>query len=243
MTGLSSIGTGPVEAIRFGTATAYCATVLDTDGVAQAEDLVARVPRDLVRVASESRSSGMATIGEALYRNRDRYDAYTAAARAENRRLYTWFRPVHEATARFFERWSGIPVAYVDELSVPGWHVFAYSRAGAYDGGGWHFDRLPAQVPYLVAHADEIRGIVNFTLPVTVPSGGTGMELRSDEFGSGRPGSGERALIPYRPGVLVFTDRDYWHRIGPSVCLRDGERRVTLQGHGVVFRGRLLLFW
>jgi len=57
------------------------------------------------------------------------------------------------------------------------------------------------------------------------------------------PGSGVRAHIPYRPGVVLFTEREYWHRIGPSTC-RAGDRRLTLQGHGVRLRGEgLLLFW
>jgi hypothetical protein len=42
---------------------------------------------------------------------------------------------------------------------------------------------------------------------------------------------------------MVFTEAEYRHRIGSSHCLRDGERRVTLQGHGVLFRGRWILFW
>jgi hypothetical protein len=42
---------------------------------------------------------------------------------------------------------------------------------------------------------------------------------------------------------MVFTEAEYRHRIGLSHCLRDGERRVTLQGPGVLFRGRWVLFW
>jgi hypothetical protein len=42
---------------------------------------------------------------------------------------------------------------------------------------------------------------------------------------------------------MLFNERELQHRIGPSRVLTSGECRLTLQGHGVRFRGRLQLFW
>jgi hypothetical protein len=49
--------------------------------------------------------------------------------------------------------------------------------------------------------------------------------------------------VAYHPGVVLFNDCELLHRIGASVCRDAGESRLTMQGHGVRYRGRLLLFW
>ena len=176
------------------------------------------------------------TIGAPLYCNRDDLATYAARARATNALLYTAYRQLHDRVADFFEERYGQPVAYVDELAVPGFHLMRYADPGHYEGGGWHMDEMAAQVPYFAEHADELRGSLNFTLPLAVPSGGTGMDLRADT-------GGEPAHVPYEPGVMLFNECEIVHRIGASTCLVAGEHRLTLQGHGVRFRGRTLLFW
>jgi hypothetical protein len=187
------------------------------------------VPAGLRRPADPPpTASGMSTIGEALYRNR---------------RIYRHFHGLYERVAVFFEERYSAPVVFAEDLAVPGFHVFDYPQPGVYDGGGWHFDTLYLQIPFLAAHRTEITDIVNFTLPVQVPSGGTGMDLCDDGPGDDGQGRGTLISTPYVPGVLVFSEHEYWHRIGESRCLEDGERRITLQGHGVYFRFQWLLFW
>jgi hypothetical protein len=232
-----------VSDVVFGTAVVHCAELFSPDEAASVADAVRTAPAALVRQAWDTPTSRMHTIGEALYRNRDRLDHYVRCARNDNPALYRYFRPVYERVATFFERRYGEPVMFAEELAVPGFHVFEYVRAGSYDGGGWHFDCLYQRAPFLSDRIAEIRGLANFTLPLEVPSGGTGMDLCDDEPGAVRPGGGAAVTVPYEPGVMVFTEREYWHRIGTSSCLRDGERRVTLQGHGVHLAEGWLLFW
>jgi hypothetical protein len=238
--GPCSVATTRVE---FGSAALYRARLFslpELDTISTSLDLV---PAALRRTAWNAMGSSMSTIGEPLYRNRERLDYYARCARAENRILYRHFRMVHETVAGFFERRYGTPVVFAEELAVPGFHVFDYPEAGEHGGGSWHFDALHMQVPWLKAHVHEIGATVNFTLPIEVPTGGTGMDLFDDEPGAGPAGGGVSTTSLYEPGVLLFTERDYWHRIGTSTSVLEAERRVTLQGHGVQFRGRLILFW
>jgi hypothetical protein len=232
-----------VTSVRFGSGVVQRAALLSSHEVEEVLAAVDSVPADLVHTAWTTPASVMWTIGAPLYRNRDRLEYYVSCARDQNRRLYVHFRQVHERIAQFFEERYGDPVVFAEELAVPGFHVFEYPGSGVFDGGGWHFDQLYGQVPYLAAHAADVSAAVNFTLPVLVPSGGTGMELCDDEPGAVDVGAGAHLSTPYLPGVMVFTEREYWHRIGPSTCREDRDRRVTLQGHGVRFRGRWILFW
>jgi hypothetical protein len=56
-------------------------------------------------------------------------------------------------------------------------------------------------------------------------------------------GSGAQVHVPYTPGVLLLNPRDLRHRIAASRPRVPGEVRLTLQGHGAVLDGRLVLFW
>ena len=232
-----------IEQVRFGNGNVYRAPLFATGEVAQISAAVRDVPASLLVEAWNSPDSSMVTIGAPLYRNRDVPEHYTACARAQNRLLYRHFRLAHERVAGFFERRYGALVVFAEELAVPGFHVFTFPRAGEHGAGGWHVDMLHAQVPFFARHRAEVAGVVNFTVPFEVPAGGTGMDIEEDAPGSPQSGGGAHVWMPYEPGVMVFTEAEYRHRIGSSHCLRDGERRVTLQGHGVLFRGRWILFW
>lgn len=214
---------------------------LFTDG--QIQEISAQIDTVPGALRRQPTAGGMTTIGEPLYLNRHRLDYYTQCAHADNQRLYSHFSHVYERLAGFFAQRYGAPVVYPEELAVPGFHIFEFLQPGEYRGGSWHFDTLYLQVPALAARREEISDVVNFTLPVQVPSGGTGMDLCDGGPGDDGQGRGVRIRTPYRPGLLVFNEHEYWHRIGDSRCLGAGERRVTLQGHGVCFQGQWLLFW
>jgi hypothetical protein len=186
----------------------------------------------------------LSTIGTPLYRSRDRFASYTEQARATNGLMYETFRWLYDRVADFFEDRYGCPVDFVDGLAVPGFHLMSYDRAGRFEGGGWHYDQLAQQVPYFAERTAAIEGILNFTLPLAVPSGGTGMDILAEPDGPAEAGGRRpQVRVAYRPGVVLFNDCELMHRIGASVCRKVGETRLTMQGHGVRYRGRLLLFW
>ena len=226
-----SMSTVPV---RVGSVEVFLHRVLTTAEAAAYTDLVVH-PAPELRDACWHAEAALTTIGAPLYCNRDDPRRYAELARSTNRMLYEAYRGLHDRVADVFENRYGAPVAFVDELAVPGFHLMQYAGPGRHYGGGWHLDRLATQVPYFVEHAAEIRGVLNFTLPLAVPKGGTGMDLRD--------GGGEPVHVPYEPGVMLFNEHEIVHRIGASTCLSAGEMRLTLQGHGVLFRGRVLLFW
>lgn len=230
--------------MHFGRGVLYRAQLLTGTDIQQVRERIHTVPAGLWHPPGQQcTAAGMSTIGEALYRNRDRMDYYARCARAGNLHLYRHFRGVYEAVAGFFEQRYSAPVVFAEDLAIPGFHVFSYPRRGMHRGGGWHFDTLHLSVPFLAARRAQITAVVNFTLPVEVPSGGTGMDLCDGGPGDDGQGCGARIAAPYTPGVMVFSEHEYWHRIGDSTCCEDGERRITMQGHGVCFRDQWLLFW
>lgn len=230
----SAHGTVRSEAVPVGRAEVFLHPLLTTDEAARITASVLD-PLPEVRDACWHVGEDLTTIGAPLYRNRERLLFYAERARATNRLLYRSYQDLYDRVADLFEGRYGVSVAFVDELAIPGFHLMRYARAGRYEGGGWHRDQLAWQVPYFVEHTPEVQGNLNFTLPLAVPSGGAGMDLVDEDAAE--------LHVPYRPGLLLFNECEVLHRIGPSHCLRPEELRLTLQGHGVLFRGRVLLFW
>ena len=224
-----------IERIAIGGAEVYLRRVMTEEDAGRTAAAVLDPPAAL-REACWHVADDLSTIGAPLYRNRHRPDYYAERARATNRMLYDAYRDLYERVAAVFEDRYRMPVAFVDELAIPGFHVMRYDEPGWHEGGGWHVDRLAWQVPYFADRAAEVDGIVNFTLPLVVPSGGTGMDIENNQH--------EPPLyVPYTPGVMLFNECEVQHRIGSSTTHHPYELRLTLQGHGVLFRGKLLLFW
>jgi hypothetical protein len=198
-------------------------------------------PATPVREKCWHSDSGLITIGRPLYRSRDCMTEYVEQARTVNALLYSTYRWLYDRVADYFEDRYGLPVDFAAELAVPGFHLMMYDGAGRFEGGGWHVDQVAHQAPYFAGRIDELDGILNFTLPLAVPSGGTGMDIAEPEAEGGRAGG--LVHVPYRPGVVLFNECEVFHRIGASVCRQAGELRLTMQGHGVRHRGRVLLFW
>lgn len=233
-----------VEQVRFGRSRAYRVELFTPSEVAEVVAAVHDVPSWLRHDAwRTSGGDGMATIGEPLYRNRERFGYYTERARAENRVLYHHFRLAHERVATFFEHRFGLPVVYAEDLAVPGFHVFSYAAPGEYQGGGWHVDTLHAQVPYLAGRRRDVKAVVNFTVPFELPDGGSGMDLEDDLPCAAQRGGGASVTVPYRNGTMLFTENEHWHRIAASRCLTPNQRRTTYQGHGIRMDDRWVLFW
>jgi hypothetical protein len=228
------------ERVLVGRAEVYLRQVFTNAEAARTAAAVLDPPAEL-RDACWHVGTDLCTIGEPLYRNRDRPDYYAQRARATNRMLYESYSDLHDRVADVFEDRYRVPVAFVEELAIPGFHLMWYDLPGRHEGGGWHLDQLAWQVPYFADRAAEVRGILNFTLPLVVPSGGAGMDLVDDN--GDRDGQRAEMHVPYRPGVMLFSECEVLHRIGPSTSQRPDELRLTLQGHGVLLRGWLLLFW
>jgi hypothetical protein len=95
----------------------------------------------------------------------------------------------------------------------------------------------------------------SFTLPLRLPSGGGGMNIwdlsladyaRYEAEGrdvSEIADSYTKHAILYREGTLITHAGLYLHEIMPVDTIRDGDIRITMQGHGALINDVYKLFW
>jgi len=140
------------------------------------------------------------------------------------------------------------------DLALPGFHVFAAkpgcdllpgSAAFAAGGGSIHqdlqytfhqtfwrqFGRVEWDVP------------LSFTLPVALPAAGGGLNLWPGlDASQGRPAVPPERLA-YQLGTLYWFCQPLLHQIAPLQQATAGDRRITLQGHGLRCDGVWILYF
>jgi hypothetical protein len=176
---------------------------------------------------------------------------YLEAANRLNPLLDAAFAPLFAAVVGALAKRLGVPVVLSDRQSRPGFHIFLGHPA---------FQDSVAQV-----HCDLQHELLNwgehppasetlsFTLPVTMPPSGGGMDVwpitqaawlalspaeRQASLKAQTP-----ALVPYTAGTLVLHTGQLVHRISRTHSFALDDQRITLQGHGIRLNGTWQLYW
>lgn len=227
--------------------------VLDADECAgTAARVEALRPRWLVRGA------GYATVGLAAYldvassdRPRETYDARLDE---QNALLREHFGGVLDRVAAALAALLGMPARFDPGVALPGFHVFEGPGVAVRPVPSQHFDLQHRAIrwPFPVLPGEHA---VSFTLAVALPRLGGALEfwdvteaeaarLRRlgrtiESIGRTRPSRRH----PYQVGRMAVQLAPLMHRIAAVPARFPGDRRVTLQGHGVRDADGWVLYW
>jgi len=177
----------------------------------------------------ESRSSQFPffTIGKNSYQ--DSIEDYFNGLDHPNKRLLEEFEGFYSVLIQALSESEGEPVYLDHSLSIPGFHIFPSDPILKKVKGPWHVD-IPHEK--LGLSSDHARG---YTLAIELPTGGGGMEFYQED--------GDHDYIRYKAGRLYIHDGQSPHRIASLKEYRAGDFRITLQGHIIRRKGKLVTFW
>ncbi|WP_232436940.1 hypothetical protein [Burkholderia ubonensis] len=197
---------------------------------------------------------------------------YERLAQQYNPLLRACFAELYDALAVALGERLQAPVTWLAGAALPGFHVFgahpAFAASHEHDvlHGDWFARRDGAGFPGNPIHVDTAhlalglapepdgagRRTVSFTLPLRVPRDGAGMKrwpLRQDDLAGLTPASRLARLqctparhVAYRPGMLFLHTGDCFHQ-ARGFPTRQGDYRITLQGHGAWLDHAWRLFW
>jgi hypothetical protein len=144
-------------------------------------------------------------------------------------------------------------VALCPGKALPGFHIF--SSHPVYEsprGHHAHVDRPYAGLDWGTYSTVDFRSALSFTLAIELPTAGSQLRVWdidlfdapewAPEIVKERVGRAQSQLHAYEPGRLLFHSGHLLHRIEPWPYV-EGERRVTLQGHGLCCDGGWKLYW
>jgi hypothetical protein len=194
------------------------------------------------------------TLGAAAYLDaHGGLGTYLVRAARGRRLMEPVFGELHAALAGALAAHLGAPVELTPDLGLPGFHLFlAHPRLAELEPS-LHFDLQHLDLGWDAAAASRPGERLSFTVAIELPRRGAGLDLWDvtlddcpardaaslAEAAARRPARREL----YAPGELVLHDGDHLHRIAADLPLEPGERRLTLQGHGVRVGGRWVLYW
>jgi hypothetical protein len=173
---------------------------------------------------------------------------YDRPARATNALLRRHFSELHARLCTVLEAELGRPVRLADDLALPGFHIWVADGIPQQPTASLHFDlqyrRVLERPPYGGAS-----GTFSFTLPVRLPVEGSSLRVWPDRVHGAIDGPmsasvrDEPTVVPYQEGVALLHHGHLLHQIGVTASVRHDDLRITLQGHGLVVGGVLVLYW
>ena len=89
---------------------------------------------------------------------------------------------------------------------------------------------------------------MSFTVPVTLPTGGGGLNvwpLHWPEDSGKAAGALDMPCqrLEYKPGEVILHSGLWMHQIAETAAVAPDDIRLTLQGHGVRAGDRTILYW
>jgi hypothetical protein len=145
---------------------------------------------------------------------------------------------------------TGQECFYDDQLSYPGFHIFKGPQAAA----SRHCDLQYANIDWTNYKGAECSEQLSFTLSLRLPRAGSGLYLWSIDGRKLESLSVEQRQayvkdrqVPdyysYRTGALVVHNGHHLHQIGRLSQMKEGDERLTLQGHAISTAKGWLLYW
>jgi len=178
---------------------------------------------------------------------------YAGAAVASNALLSRHFRQLYDRLAARLGRHFQAPVAFAPGLALPGFHIYLAHKKFEQPIASVHCDtQYEAHDWSEYVHAD-FRCPMSFTLAISLPQCGGGLNtwnMDYAEYSTLTPGQLAQRLarrtqryVDYAVGELALHSGHLVHQAAPANEVRDGDQRITLQGHALNCDGRWLLYW
>lgn len=178
-----------------------------------------------------------------------------------NQRLIKKFEGFYATVSRKLSETLNAEVEINDRFTIPGFHIYSadYDWPLGIEGAGQiHLDRPHHRTEYDFGYSD----VLSFTLPIQLPTLGGGLTYWLEVPGqiievlekggkwyheldeSARAWlSANRQFLPYTIGKMVIHDCDTVHQVTNDTPMRDGDFRITMQGHGVFHENRWLIYF
>lgn len=180
-------------------------------------------------------------------------DQYYRSLQRTNPVLAAHFSELHQRLAACLAELLGAPTAYAPDLALPGFHIFLDSPDFAVQANHVpHYDQQYRHLRWPNPEAIDFRRSLSYTMALELPAAGGGLKLwRLDyyemiqlpkEEAKARIRGQSYDVVAYHPGRLVCHTGNELHQILPWRAA-PGERRITLQGHGLLIDGVWQLYW
>ncbi len=183
------------------------------------------------------------TLGAAAYI--DDPKLYPPLANAMNNIMAGAFGELYKRLAKELTKQLDLKndVVSQESVGIPGFHIFDHNTKDV--TGSIHIDQPYKRIDWGYEHT----GHISFTLALELPACGAGLDVWEGYVGDDSDLlAGEEVPDPtthdYELGKLYIHDGNTAHRMRTNEQIKEGEHRITLQGHGLINpQGQLVIYF
>lgn len=174
---------------------------------------------------------------------------YYATAKQMNPILKRHFGWLYEKLLTAFSAQFKRPVVFRDDLALPGFNIYCGPSDFSKIAYNVHVDLQYLDLNWDPPGSADFDSTMSFTLPITAPRQGTGLniwevtQLSDEQFAKSDALSDEKAYYhSYKPGTATIHDGKHYHQMQITSDWESSDERITLQGHGLVQNGALVIY-
>lgn len=192
---------------------------------------------------AQGKSNGeqLRTVGMPAYLCQNSSSDYQSNAKHFNVILWKKFSPLYQCVAKVLSDFLREQVYFSINTAIPGFHVIRNTvNHPSYYGGVPHVDSSYLHVPVLsnISHPTEQ---YSFTLLLSESGENIGLDYWTPETSEQQAGETvPHAFEQYARGYMSIFTSTLVHRISP---FDNFQERITLQGHVIRFKNKLIAYW
>ena len=197
------------------------------------------------------------TLGAATYLDviRNKHDYY-GLAKVNNLILIKSLDWLYEKLIEILETYLQAPVKLTQDKALPGFHIYLGFKLFELSVAPIHCDLQQHSLNWNKTEQTDFNNPISFTLPIALPKTGSGLNiwdstltyetLQTDENKQEIEQSikfEEKTFHPYQLGQMIIHSGLAAHQAVIGKELKQGEDRITLQGHALFSQGSWQLYW
>lgn len=176
---------------------------------------------------------------------------YYAVSKRTNPILQQHFGWMYEKLLEALKSAYGCAVHFREDLAVPGFNIYCGPTDFSTIRYNIHVDLQFTELNWEPEGSANFNSTMSFTLPIATPSRGSGLNiwnLTQNDIDEAELDDSEK-LAPdqaihqaYQLGIATIHDGKHYHQMAVASPWNSADERITLQGHGLMQNGALVIY-
>ncbi len=174
---------------------------------------------------------------------------YYATAKRMNPVLRKHFSWMYDKLLQCFTDKFDCPVSYRDDLALPGFNIYCGPVDFSVLSYNVHIDLQFLDLNWDPKGSADFDSTISFTLPIASPANGSGLniwnetQMSTEEIEKSGALDQDKALYhSYDIGVASIHDGKHYHQMSITEKWIPTDERITLQGHGLMQNGVMIIY-
>ncbi len=176
---------------------------------------------------------------------------YYATSKLMNPILKEHLSWMYEKLTSALANFYNVDVCFRDDLALPGFNIYCGPTDFSKLNYNIHIDLQFMELNWQPKGSTDFGTTMSFTLPIATPTGGAGLniwhatqsDIEEQDLASSELLDASKAEFKrYEIGIATIHDGRHYHQMMVAENWLPADERITLQGHGLIQNGKLVIY-